>query len=274
MIYSPSIVTVGYYFERWRGIATGIAVCGSGIGTFALSPLNNMLIKEMGWKNTFLIQAGIILICVICGLMYRPIKPVKVALNENLDDVEEDKADDEPLKGKKSHEKVKKSDSIRSVKSHKPPTAAEVLHIAERPTSIDTTTTKLSKSSQSLNVNNNVIKYIENIGQNDKRYSVPNVLDHDGPPSHYKQKKERSMSHAWDSRRKHSLSSNLSRGQSVECIIKSRRGTITQIDEKINVSLPRDDAYFAGSLMRLPQYKPEVRKFYVMFVIIRTHSIS
>lgn len=30
MIFLPSIVCVGYYFERRRSIATGIAVCGSG----------------------------------------------------------------------------------------------------------------------------------------------------------------------------------------------------------------------------------------------------
>lgn len=29
-IYLPAIVTVGYYFEKKRAFATGIAVCGSG----------------------------------------------------------------------------------------------------------------------------------------------------------------------------------------------------------------------------------------------------
>jgi MFS family permease len=38
MIYLPSIVSVGYYFEKKRAMATGIAVCGSGIGTFIFSP--------------------------------------------------------------------------------------------------------------------------------------------------------------------------------------------------------------------------------------------
>lgn len=30
MIYLPSVVCVGYYFERRRAFATGISVCGSG----------------------------------------------------------------------------------------------------------------------------------------------------------------------------------------------------------------------------------------------------
>lgn len=36
LIYLPSIVSVGYYFDRKRAIATGIAVCGSGFGAFIL----------------------------------------------------------------------------------------------------------------------------------------------------------------------------------------------------------------------------------------------
>lgn len=271
MIYSPSIVMVGYYFEKWRGIATGIAVCGSGIGTFSLSPLNNVFINLVGWKNSFLVQAGIILICVICGMMFRPIKPVKVEVNENLDESDDEKPE-EPLKARKSRtESMQKSGSFRSLKGHKPPTAAEVLHIADRPMSPDTTCSKLSKSSQSL--------YTQKLSADSghrythheylkghQRMSVPNVIDH---KDWHKHRSQRSMSHASEGgkrRRTHSeLSSNLSQGHSIECVIKSRRGTITQVDDKINIQ--RDDAFFAGSLLRLPQYKPaEVRKLNFLFV--------
>ena len=34
LIYLPAVVCVGYYFESKRALATGIAVCGSGVGTF------------------------------------------------------------------------------------------------------------------------------------------------------------------------------------------------------------------------------------------------
>ncbi|VBB35587.1 unnamed protein product, partial [Acanthocheilonema viteae] len=47
LIYLPSIVTVGYYFEKKRSIATGIAVAGSGVGTFVLPPLCIVLINRM-----------------------------------------------------------------------------------------------------------------------------------------------------------------------------------------------------------------------------------
>ena len=38
LIYLPAIVSVSIYFEKKRAFATGIAVCGSGLGTFILSP--------------------------------------------------------------------------------------------------------------------------------------------------------------------------------------------------------------------------------------------
>jgi len=49
-MYLPSIVMVGYYFDKKRAMATGIAVCGTGIGTFVLAPIVNLLVSEYGWK--------------------------------------------------------------------------------------------------------------------------------------------------------------------------------------------------------------------------------
>ena len=41
-MYLPSIVIVGYYFDKKRAFATGLAVCGSGIGTFLFAPLSKI----------------------------------------------------------------------------------------------------------------------------------------------------------------------------------------------------------------------------------------
>ncbi|TDG48497.1 hypothetical protein AWZ03_005041 [Drosophila navojoa] len=73
MIYLPAVVAVGYYFETKRSLATGIAVCGSGFGTFAFAPLATYLLEEYGWKNALLIFAGLILNCAIFGAMMRPL---------------------------------------------------------------------------------------------------------------------------------------------------------------------------------------------------------
>ncbi|VVC92018.1 unnamed protein product [Leptidea sinapis] len=86
MIYMPAVLTVGFYFEKWRALATGLALCGSGVGTFAFSPLNSVLIGHLDWRGTLLVYAGIVLLCVVFGAMFRPIKPVRVTLAEGEED--------------------------------------------------------------------------------------------------------------------------------------------------------------------------------------------
>lgn len=74
MIYLPAVVAVGYYFETKRSLATGIAVCGSGVGTFAFAPLANYLLEVFDWKNANLVLAGLILNCAVFGAMMRPLE--------------------------------------------------------------------------------------------------------------------------------------------------------------------------------------------------------
>ncbi|KOB68009.1 putative transmembrane transport, partial [Operophtera brumata] len=79
MIYLPSVVAVGYYFESRRSLATGIAVCGSGVGTFSFAPLAAILLKEFGsWQNANLLLAGLILNCAVFGALMRPLAPLNI----------------------------------------------------------------------------------------------------------------------------------------------------------------------------------------------------
>lgn len=80
LVYVPAVIAVGFYFERWRALATGIAVCGSGIGTFLMAPLCTLLIDSYGWRGALIIQAGLILNCAVFGTLFRPLEPIKVAL--------------------------------------------------------------------------------------------------------------------------------------------------------------------------------------------------
>ncbi|XP_050297027.1 monocarboxylate transporter 3 isoform X2 [Anthonomus grandis grandis] len=73
LIYLPAVVCVGYYFETKRSLATGIAVCGSGVGTFAFAPLAEILLEAYGWRGANLILAGLILNCVLFGALMRPL---------------------------------------------------------------------------------------------------------------------------------------------------------------------------------------------------------
>ena len=77
LIYLPAIVTVGYYFEERRAFATGLAVCGSGLGAFIFNPFSKYLIDTYTWRGAILIEAGIILNCVLCGALFRPLVNTK-----------------------------------------------------------------------------------------------------------------------------------------------------------------------------------------------------
>ena len=65
MIYLPAIVSVGYYFEKKRALATGIAVCGSVFGTFVFAPVAAFLLEIYDWKGANLILYDLILNCAV-----------------------------------------------------------------------------------------------------------------------------------------------------------------------------------------------------------------
>lgn len=86
LIFLPSVVVVGYYFEKKRALATGIAVCGSGIGTFLFAPFLQYLLVEYHWRQVMLILTGIILNCLVFGALFRPLEPTKRQIEHFVDD--------------------------------------------------------------------------------------------------------------------------------------------------------------------------------------------
>lgn len=58
MVYVSAVLIPGFYFDKWRALATGISVCGSGIGTFVLAPLNVILVENYGWRIAIMVQSG------------------------------------------------------------------------------------------------------------------------------------------------------------------------------------------------------------------------
>ncbi|XP_073833642.1 monocarboxylate transporter 1 [Musca autumnalis] len=100
LIYLPAIVSVSTYFEARRSLATGIAVCGSGFGTFVFAPLMETLLGTYGWRGALLIVGGIVLNCIIFGAMFRPLEPPKPseAKRKSIIDQHATPAELEPLK--------------------------------------------------------------------------------------------------------------------------------------------------------------------------------
>ncbi|XP_003700739.2 monocarboxylate transporter 12 isoform X2 [Megachile rotundata] len=77
LIYLPAIVSVTCYFEKYRSLATGIAVCGSGLGTLIFAPCLKYFIVEYGWRGAIMICSGIVLNCIVLGALFRPLETNK-----------------------------------------------------------------------------------------------------------------------------------------------------------------------------------------------------
>ncbi len=52
--YVPAVAALQRWFVRGRGLATGIAVAGIGVGTIAAPPLAQALIDALGWRTAYL----------------------------------------------------------------------------------------------------------------------------------------------------------------------------------------------------------------------------
>ncbi len=56
--YVPVLGTVQRWFDRRRGLATGIAVTGIGVGTLVMPPVAAALIDSFGWRHAYLLLGG------------------------------------------------------------------------------------------------------------------------------------------------------------------------------------------------------------------------
>jgi len=73
LVYVSSLFIVTIYFDRRRGLATGIAVTGSAIGALAFPPLIEWLDEMYAWRGSMLVAGGICLHIVVAGMLYRPL---------------------------------------------------------------------------------------------------------------------------------------------------------------------------------------------------------
>ena len=82
-MYLPSLVIVGHYFKKKRALATGIAVCGSGIGILAFAPLSESLLDLYTWRGAMWVISAICLNGVVAGALLRPLKTVQNKMEIN-----------------------------------------------------------------------------------------------------------------------------------------------------------------------------------------------
>jgi len=61
----PTQALVTHWFDLYRGRALGLAMLGIGFGGFLLPPFNEFLIRAIGWRLTWGVSAGVIIVVVI-----------------------------------------------------------------------------------------------------------------------------------------------------------------------------------------------------------------
>ncbi|CAH1100792.1 unnamed protein product [Psylliodes chrysocephalus] len=71
LCYVTAVVSIPFWFDKYRTLAVGISASGAGIGTFAFAPLTTFLLSEFGWRGTTLIMGGVFLNMCVCGVMMR-----------------------------------------------------------------------------------------------------------------------------------------------------------------------------------------------------------
>lgn len=71
LCYVTAVVSIAFWFDKKRTLATGLGACGTGIGTFVYSPMTTYFIKTYGWRGTTLLLAGTFFNMCVCGAVMR-----------------------------------------------------------------------------------------------------------------------------------------------------------------------------------------------------------
>jgi len=84
--YVPLASTIARWFVKRRGLITGIAVSGIGVGTMIMPPVANWLIAEYGWRLSYLVVGIAVLVLIISAaqfLRYEPSQMGQLPYGEN-----------------------------------------------------------------------------------------------------------------------------------------------------------------------------------------------
>lgn len=91
--FPPTVYIVSSYFTKKRGLANGLCISGSALGSIFLPPLLRVLLDKYDYRGACLIMGAITLNCFIAALFYDPVekhmKRVKIERDDEDDDEEE-----------------------------------------------------------------------------------------------------------------------------------------------------------------------------------------
>ena len=104
LVFASALIIVAKYFDKRRGVATGIVGSGESFGIMSLGPILQTLLDAFGWRHTCRIMSAVIFVICLLSCFYNPDleydhKPTHV---EEIEPLQEQDSEENPLlqKGK------------------------------------------------------------------------------------------------------------------------------------------------------------------------------
>ena len=76
----PLVSSVARWFVRRRGLMTGIVAAGVGVGTMVMPPVANWLIYSYGWRTSYIIVGGVVLVFILLAAQFLRRDPYQMGL--------------------------------------------------------------------------------------------------------------------------------------------------------------------------------------------------
>ena len=70
------------HFDRWRGVAIGIATSGAGLGTFIYPYIIDAMTEIYGWRGSLMILSGMSLNLCVCGALQFPMPATEIEYDQ------------------------------------------------------------------------------------------------------------------------------------------------------------------------------------------------
>lgn len=275
-------------------------MCGSGAGTFVMAPLCEALIQAFGWRNALLILSLIILLCVGCGSMFRPLESVEITLTKEEElDIKANEKPSLPVVFTKPLAEGRYAFSVPN-SSHNTwigasvntryPTAAEVflgsgVNLDRRTSITPSATPTVTTATTQLNAGNihHTTKKLEQLSKAQKTRSgnaTPTEENLQAPTFNLHKElntvgeDDENESEALIDQdgakpqltaRRHTVSGRRPNIQAPNGAAKKDKRTTQQFGSS-NRPLYRDDIFFSGSLTRIPGYQSQTSLQYHMTV--------
>uniref|UniRef100_A0AAY4DWA5 Monocarboxylate transporter 13 n=1 Tax=Denticeps clupeoides TaxID=299321 RepID=A0AAY4DWA5_9TELE len=99
LTWTPTVTTLGWYFNRRRPLANALSSTGECIITFLFTPLFQLFVDQYSWRSGLLLLGGLQLHLCVCGALLRPLtqtKETRLGEEEGLELEPEDHAETTP----------------------------------------------------------------------------------------------------------------------------------------------------------------------------------